>query len=198
MAVQDRQDLYRRLAEIARTQSGYFTAAQALEAGYSYQAQRYHVQRNNWVRIERGVFRFPEWPRSEHEELVRWTLWSGGRAVLSHESALAFHELGDFMPARVHLTVPSGFARRTTPVVLHMAELDPGEVEEKDGFKVTTPVRSLLDVADAGADLDQLARAISDALERGATTKRSLRAAADIHGTRAALAVERALGEIAE
>lgn len=40
-----------------------------------------------------------------HEHFVRWTLWSGGRAVVSHESALAFHELGDVTPASLPVII---------------------------------------------------------------------------------------------
>ena len=36
-----RQDLRRELFQLAVTQGGYFTAAQAREIGYSYQAQHY-------------------------------------------------------------------------------------------------------------------------------------------------------------
>ena len=35
--------------------AGYFTAAQAREAGYSYQAQKYHADRGNWERVRRGL-----------------------------------------------------------------------------------------------------------------------------------------------
>lgn len=195
MARRDPRDSRRRLLRKAGSQSGYFTAAQAREAGYSYQAQRYHAQRGNWVRVERGLYRLPEWPSGPNEDLVRWTLWSEGRGVVSHETALAVHELGDVMPARVHLTVPSAFRRKSRALVLHFAELPDEDVEERDGFAVTTPVRSILDTAAEGIQPDQLARVIEDAIGRGVATKRLLRTRADEFGPGAALAVERALLE---
>ncbi|MGH2725097.1 MAG: type IV toxin-antitoxin system AbiEi family antitoxin domain-containing protein [Actinomycetota bacterium] len=193
MARQDPRDSRRRLLSTVASQSGYFTAAQAREAGYSYQAQRYHVARGNWVRVERGVYRLPEWPPGPHEDLVRWTLWSGGRGTVSHDTALAVHELGDVMPARIHLTVPPGFARRSQAVILHHAQLPPGDLEEREGYSVTTPLRSILDTAASGIQTDQLARVIEDAIGRGVVTKRVLRSRADEFGSKAALAVERAL-----
>ena len=45
------------LYEIAAEQGGYFTAAQAREAGYAYSQQHYHCNRGNWQRVERGIFR---------------------------------------------------------------------------------------------------------------------------------------------
>jgi len=193
MPAQDRIDLRRRLLAIAASQSGYFTAAQALETGYSYPAQRYHSQRGNWLRVDRGIYRLPEWPVGPREDLVRWSLWSRRRAVVSHETALSVHELGDVNPARIHLTVPANFRQADPGVDLHRGELPADDIEEHDGYKLTTPVRSLLDVAASDLDLDQLTRAVTDALERGMATRRALLARADDFGPRAALRIERAL-----
>src|SRR6266568_2561037 len=196
MPVQDRTDLRRRLLAIAARQSGYFTAAQALDAGYSYPAQGYHAKRGNWLRVDRGIYRLPEWPTGPREDLVRWSLWSRDRAVVSHETALSVHELGDVDPAHVHLTVPRNFRQRNPGVVVHLAELPSRDIEEHDGFRVTTPLRSLFDVAAGELDLDQLAQAIEEALARGMTTRRALLERADEFGATAALRVERAIHEV--
>lgn len=193
MPVQDRTDLRRRLLAIAARQSGYFTAAQALDAGYSYPAQRYHAKRGNWLRVDRGIYRFPEWPTGPRDDLVRWSLWSRGRAAVSHETALSVHELGDVDPARVHLTAPPNFRQTNPGVVIHRADLAPGDVQEHEGFRVTTPLRSLLDVAAGELDLDQFGQAIAEALARGMTTRRALLDRADEFGANAALRIERAL-----
>ena len=178
---------------VASSQSGYFTAAQALEVGYSYAAQRYHTVHENWLRTDRGIYRLAEWPPGAHEDLVRWTLWSGGRAVVSHETALSVHELGDVNPERVHLTVPPGFRVKAEGVVLHRAVLEPSDKQAGDGFSVTTAVRSLVDVAAGPLDLDQLATAVSEALDRGLATARQLRERADAVGGQAAYRIERSL-----
>jgi predicted transcriptional regulator of viral defense system len=193
MPVQDRTDLRRRLLALAARQSGYFTAAQALAVGYSYPAQRYHAQRGNWLRVDRGIYRLPEWPTGPREDLVRWSLWSRGRGVVSHETALSVHELGDVDPAHVHLTVPLNSRQTDSSLVIHRAELPDREVEEHDGFRVTTPLRSLLDVAAGELDLDQLAQAIEEAVAGGMITRRMLLDRADELGANVALRVERAL-----
>ena len=187
----DRQTRRRRIYDIAGTQGGYFTAAQALGAGYPYQAQRYHVDRENWQRVDRGLFRLPEWPVSEHEDLIRWGQWSRGRGVVSHETALSVHDLGDVNPARVHLTVPPGFRKQAEGVVLHRGALLDSDVQQREGFRVTTPLRSVLDVAAGELDLDQLATVVAEALQRGLFTRRMLLARADEFGDRAALRIER-------
>lgn len=193
MAVRDRVQLRRRLAQVAGARAGYFTAAQARDAGYSYSAQRYHVHRGNWTQVDRALFRLRDWPVGEHEDLVRWTLWSGDVAVVSHDTALALHDLGDVNPARVHLTVPSGFRKKSSAVVLHHRDVPGSDRDEWEGFTVSTPLRAVLEVAGGSLDLDHLARAIRDGIERGRFSARGLRERADEFGPEAALSVERAL-----
>jgi predicted transcriptional regulator of viral defense system len=192
----DRQELRRRLFQLAGSQSGYFTAAQARSIGYSYQAQKHHADHHNWVRVDRGLFRVPEWPVSGFEELVRWSLWSRGLGVVSHERALAAHELGELDPRKMHLTAPKSFTSRDPGVVLHRGELPDSDIEARDGFQITTPLRSIIDVAAGGIDVDQLSRAIDDALKRGLFTARGLRARAEAVDPKAALRIERALREL--
>lgn len=192
----DRLGLRRRLFHTAAEQGGYFTAAQAKALGYSYQAQAHHVAAGNWLRIDRGLFRLAEWVANVHDDLARWTLWSRGRGVVSHESALAVHGLGEFESARVHLTVPRLFRMRDDAVILHVAELGDDDVEPRAGFRVTTPTRTIIDVAGQAADEDQLARAIEDGERNGLLTRRGLRSRAEMVDARAALYVERALAKV--
>jgi predicted transcriptional regulator of viral defense system len=189
----DRRDLRRRLFAAASEQGGYFTAAQAKELGYSYQAQAHHVGAGNWLRIDRGLFRLAEWIPDVHDDLIRWTLWSRGRAVISHESALAVDGIGEFESPRVHLTVPPGFTMRDSAVVLHHADLPESDIVQRTGFRTTTVARSVVDVAALAPDQDQLSRAIDEARDAGLLTARQLRARAEAVDTKAALYVERAL-----
>lgn len=146
----DRRDLRRRLFALAAEQGGYFTAAQARTVGYSYQAQAHHVGAGNWQRVDRGLFRLTEWVPDLHDHLARWTLWSRGRGVVSHETALSVHELGEFESPAVHLTVPPGFTLRDSAIRLHFADLPDTDVTVRTGFRVTTPLRSLIDIAASG------------------------------------------------
>ncbi|MBA2280182.1 MAG: hypothetical protein H0W25_02970 [Acidimicrobiia bacterium] len=192
MAV-DRRDLRRRLFHLAADQGGYFTAAQARAIGYSYQAQAHHVGAGNWLRIDRGLFRLAEWVPELHDDLIRWTLWSRERAVVSHESALGVHSIGELESPRVHLTVPPGFSMRDPAVTLHHGDLVESDVEQRTGFRVTTLVRTVIDIAALSADDDQLGRVIQQARETGLLTIRQLRARAEAVDVRAALHIERAL-----
>jgi predicted transcriptional regulator of viral defense system len=194
--VADRRELRRRLFNLASEQAGYFTAAQAKDVGYSYQAQAHHVAAGNWLRIERGLFRLAEWLPDINDDLVRWSLWSRGRGVVSHETALTVHGVGEFESARVHLTVPPDFSKRDNGVVLHRAGLADADIQERTGFRVTDPVRSLIDIAATAPDEEQLARAVEDARRRGLVSARILRSRAEAIDLRAALYLERALHRI--
>lgn len=178
MPRRDQQDARRRLYEFAVSQGGYFTAAQAVEAGYPKQHQHYHVKRGNWVRERWGIYRLPEWPRSPYDDLVLWTLWCRGLAVVSQQSAMAVHGISDLMPARIHLTVPPGFRKRPPPgIILHRGKLAPHEIEQREGFRVTTPLRTLIDAARAGVDPERLSDGIRDAIHKGLLGDRHIEAA---------------------
>lgn len=178
MVKRDPQDARRRLYEFAVSQGGYFTSAQAVEAGYPKQHQYYHVKRGNWVREGWGIYRLPEWPRSSYDDLIRWTLWSRGLAVVSHQSAMAVHGISDLMPARIYLTVPPGFRKRPPPgITLHRHELTPHEIEQREGFRVTTPLRTLIDAARAAVDPERLSAGVRDAILKGLVGDRHIEAA---------------------
>ncbi len=193
----DRRDLRKHLFTIASEQGGYFTAGQAKQVGYSYQAQAHHVGAGNWYRVDRALFRLAEWVSDVHDELARWTLWSKGRGVVSHTTALSVHGIGEFESARVHLTVPPEFTMHDPAVVLHKAELPAGDIVHHTGFRLTTPTRSLIDVAEGAPDEELLANAIEDAQQNGLVALRLLTDRAEAVDPRAALYIERAIRELA-
>lgn len=192
-----RIDLRRRLQQVAFRQRGYFSAAQAKAVGYTYQAQKYHVDRGNWAKIDRGVYRIADWPTAEEDSLVRWYVWSDGRGVISHQSAAEAHHLGEIDPANVHITMPVGFSTRNPLIVVHNAGLEPADIEVRDGFALTTPTRTVLDLATANdVTQDQLDSVVADAAGEGMFDELALRQRMDEFGSFAALRLERALGAL--
>lgn len=171
-----------RLFEIADRQAGYFTARQAREAGYGYRLQHYHRERGHWVPMGHGLFRLGQYPQGENEDLVRLYLWSRNRegepqAVVSHETALRLHGLSDLMPEKVHLSVPKGFRKRPPKgVVLHKSDLAAGDAKEANGVRVTTPLRTVLDlVRSREVSPEHLESAVREAVARGLVRRRLLR-----------------------
>jgi predicted transcriptional regulator of viral defense system len=168
---------------IAEGQQGYFTAKQAADAGYQLGSQAYHVKLENWVRVERGIYRLARFPQSDEEQLVIYTLWSRNRTgepegVYSHQTALSIHELSDVNPVKLHMTVPTTFRRRAkTPkiLVLHRASLDAKDVEQRQWFAVTRPLRSIADLAAAeSVSRDIVEQALTQGRQRGLVTVREV------------------------
>ena len=142
------------LFEVADAQSGYFTARQALEAGYSDRMQTYHVQAGDWEREARGIYRLRLYPNPRPDDLMLWFLWSSNRhgepqAVYSHDTALELHELSTWVSSHLHMVVPRDFRRATVPnvLILHKGDLRPFETTYVRHVAVTTPVKTILDLA---------------------------------------------------
>jgi predicted transcriptional regulator of viral defense system len=170
----------RALTALAATQGGFFTAKQAALIGYTAPKRNYHVHAGNWVRERRGIFRIASQPLPARPDLILWWLWSRNRldqpqGTFSHQTALSLHELTDAMPARIHMTVQTGFRRGAAipkALILHVADLVPSEVEQLDGVPVTKPLRTLIDVAISGdVPIDDLQAAFSGAARSGKITR---------------------------
>jgi len=175
MRKQSSRENFNGLFEIASSQGGYFTAHQAAEAGYSKRLQHYHRKQGDWLKVGHGVFRLKNFPPGQWEDLIRWSLWSRNQkgeiqATVSHESAAMVYDLADYLPMRVHLTVPHSF-RKLGPkgCVLHRGMVQPKDSENRGGFHVTTPFRTLRDLAEVG-ERDQLRQAVDEAARRGLIT----------------------------
>lgn len=171
------------LFEIVEGQQGYFTAKQAADAGYQLGSQAHHVKSGNWVRVERGIYRLVQFPQSAEEQLVIYALWSRNRAgepegVYSHQTALSIHELSDVNPAKLHMTVPVSFRRQAKPpklLVLHWAGLEEKEVEQRQGFAVTRPLRAIADLAATeSVSRDIVEQALTEGRQRGIITGREV------------------------
>lgn len=176
-----REQKAERLFDVADRQAGYFTARQALEAGYDYPLQHYHRERGHWAQVGHGLFRLNRYPEVENEDLVRLYLWSRDRegnpqAVVSHETALRLYGLSDLMPEKVHLSVPRGFRKRSPRgVVLHKQDLAEEDMEEWIGFRVTTPLKTIRDAASSQeTSPEHLESAVREAITRGLVRRKLL------------------------
>ncbi|MBE3132075.1 MAG: hypothetical protein IMZ55_01270 [Acidobacteria bacterium] len=181
-----RQHAAERLYQVAEGQGGFFTARQARGAGYADNTHPYHVRHGNWVREHRGIYRLARFPLGSRPDLMLWQLWSHNRrgqpqGVYSHETALALHDLSDVMPAKLHMTVPPGFQRMAAiPRVLrlHRGRLGQRDIETINGVRVTTPLRTLIDViVDGRIGTELQIQAVDDAIRRGLTIARQLETA---------------------
>jgi predicted transcriptional regulator of viral defense system len=174
----------RRLFEIADQQQGFFTAKQAKAAGFAENTHPYHVQAGNWTRELRGIYHLALYPITDRPELVLWALWSRNRneeieGVYSHHTVLSFYDLSDLNPAKVHMTVPTNFRRNSEipgALVLHYADLPASDVKTVQGFRITQPLRAILDLIEAGTvERNFIRQAITQAVDRGLITRQEIR-----------------------
>jgi predicted transcriptional regulator of viral defense system len=166
----------RRLYGVVQSQQGFFTAKQAIRAGYAEKVHTYHVKAGNWIREHRGIYRLADFPVPERPDLMLWYLWSQNRqevpqGTYSHDTALSLHELSDVMPSKLHMTVPKEFRRSSELpkiLILHRAHLDKADVQEVQGVRVTRPLRTIVDLLRSGhVDRSQLKQAVDEAVRRG-------------------------------
>lgn len=187
-----------RLLDVATEQSGYFTAEQAAGAGYSRSLLAYHAKAGGFVRVRRGLYRFPEYPPPPREHvLAAWLAVGKENAVVSHESALEILELSDIIPDAVHITVPR--TRRNLPsipgVKIHTSSrpLTRDDRVVRDGIAITSATRSILDAAESGASPEHIQAAVVGAVRRGLTTHERLKKGAKDRGRRVSDIVGRSL-----
>jgi hypothetical protein len=181
---QSHREAARRLFEFAEQQQGFFTTKQAKAAGFAENTHPYHVQVGNWIREHRGIYRLALFPAANRPDLVLWALWSRNRneeveGVYSHNTALNLYDLSDLSPAKLHMTVPVDF-RRSSDIpgilVLHYADLPKSGVQTAQGFKFTRPLRTILDLIEAGAVERRFIRqALRQAVDRGLITRQQIR-----------------------
>ena len=139
------------------------------------------MQAGNWIREHRGIYRLAQFPLSDRPDLILWSLWSRNRkeeieGVFSHQTALSLHELSDLNPAKLHMTVPTHFRRNSDIPGIVVPDLPTSDVQIGPGYKYTRPLRTILDLVDAGAvERTFIRQALRQAVDRGLITRRQLR-----------------------
>ena len=184
-----------KLYAIAEAQAGYFTSAQAREAGFSAPLLHHHTRQRRFQRVAPRVYRLTHFPGSPFEDLFIAWLRTGPHSVISHDSALALYDLSDALPDAIHVTVPRTASRRRPGLRLHTRHLPPEDVTWYQGLPVTTAPRTIADVASAGLADELIIQAIHEALARGLTTENDLQAMAQRRGGRMARLLTQALKE---
>ena len=183
------------IAQLAVIQQGMVTRAQLRAAGVSRRDIERHVEDAWLVRRHVGVYQLGVFPGPFGVEMAA-LLACGPRAVLSHWTAAWVFELCRRAVGPVDVSLPGGLAGQRPGIRPHRATtLPPCDVVIRHGLRVTTPARTLLDLA-ASAPRAELERLTEEAqvqrlaspaeilavIERGARRPgvRKLRAAVDL------------------
>jgi len=161
----------------AFTQSGFLTLPQLLAAGYDRPGIDRLIQLNVIEKdgYDSGLYRLSGWPDSHNDEYVRWSLWSSGYGVISDGSALDVHNLTDYDTSQTTMSVPAGFESNKPCLKLVVRNIEKHDVMQCDGFRVTTPLKTILDISET-MRMEFINQAVTEAIDRGIVTPNRLRA----------------------
>jgi very-short-patch-repair endonuclease len=174
MSNQERTPRGAALAELARRQHGVVAARQLIVLGFPKATISDGVRQGRLHPIHRGVYAVGHEALTWEGRLLAAVL-ANEPAVASHVTAAWIHGLLRTRPGTFHLTAPSRRHRKKL-VVVHFAKLDPDDVVAVGGIPVTSPGRTVLDLA-PGETARGLGRLLERAEEREVLDRRGFEAA---------------------
>jgi very-short-patch-repair endonuclease len=149
------------LAALAARQHGVVARRQLVEIGLTNRRIDRRLAIGRLHAIHRGVFAVGHTRLSREGRWMAAVLAAGVDAALSHRSAAALWGIRATGRARIDVTAPRRMHSRAG-VQMHFAALADDEVAVHDGIPVTSPARTLMDLA-AVLPRDRLERAINEA-----------------------------------
>jgi very-short-patch-repair endonuclease len=159
---------------VAAAQHGVVTTAQLLDAGLCGPSIAHRVA-NGWLRrLHRGVYVVG--PVDDPLACERAALLACGPAAgLSHRSAAALWRIRARVDGPVEVTLSAGHRRARPGIRIHRATLADDDVTTHHGLPITTPERTILDLA-ATITPDDLQRTINQAQIERRTSPHALHA----------------------
>lgn len=167
------RDKRRDESAILSKQAGLITGAQAADLGMSPGAISRRVKGGEWARVLPGVYRARAVPRSLRQRMVAAQLWAGTESTLSHGSAATIWQLDHEVTQHVELWMPSRAKSVSRLVIAHAGSIESIDRRVRAGLWVTSPARTLIDLAGRLTD-EPLEAAVESAFRRGLTTPASL------------------------
>ncbi|MBF6196128.1 hypothetical protein U3653_31005 [Nocardia sp. CDC186] len=154
---------WRVLRRWAGRHAGFFTTRQVLRTGCGARV-RAGLGDGSVTRAGVGMLRLAGWRDGPLDEYAMWAAWFDGAAVVSHQSAAELHGLGSLRPRFLHLSARAGRPPVTPRLVVVRRALTGAEVESAGAFLVTTPVRTVLDLAESDIGQSALNEVVADAV----------------------------------
>jgi very-short-patch-repair endonuclease len=180
------------IALLAERQRGVVARFQLLAIELSADEIRERVESERLHPLHRGVYAVGHRAVTREGELLAAVLAGGPRAVLSHESAAELWELRLAEGRLIDVTAPTGGKR--PGIRFHRCALDPSEITKHKGIPVTTPERSIIDIA-SRLGVARLERVIRQAEYDHLTSPASLTSCLTAHeGARGSKRLREALG----
>jgi predicted transcriptional regulator of viral defense system len=170
-----RRDTENAIAALASRQHGVVTRAQLIETGIAPDLVDRRLQAGQLRTLHRGVY-FVGPLLAPRARVMAATLACGASAVVSHRSAAALWQL---LPdanstGPVEVIIPQKLRRHRPGIRIHrVGTLRSDDVTRHDEIRVTTPARTLFDLA-AIAPQREVERALAEALALRLTDSRGI------------------------
>jgi very-short-patch-repair endonuclease/predicted transcriptional regulator of viral defense system len=159
----DKDLLGRAVVAVAERQHGVVSRAQLLGLGLTDAGIARRVRAGRLHRVHQGVYAVGRPSLTTNGRFLAAVVSCGPRAALSHFAAAVLWALLPERGPRIDVTVPTGGGRRRRgALIVHRGALPSSDVTVKDGIPVTTPARTLIDLADI-LDRRRLERAFDEA-----------------------------------
>lgn len=179
------------VAGLAAAQHGVVGRRQLHALGLGRGAIDRRLERGRLHRVHYGVYAVGHAALAREGRWMAAVLAGGDGAVLSHWSAASLWRLRPGGGPRSHVTA-RGARRSRATIAFHLAALAADEVTEEEGIPVTTPARTLLDLAPL-LPSPALARAVERAEVEPVAAGAPLTELIDRHGQRAGVPKLRAI-----
>ncbi|WP_227997266.1 hypothetical protein [Nocardia australiensis] len=186
---------WRVLRRLAGRHAGFFTIGQVTRTGCEVRV-RAGLADGSVTRAGVGLLRLGEWVEGPLDEYAMWAAWFDGAVAVSHQSAAELHGLGRLGPRFLHLSVGAGRPPVTPRLVVLRRRLAGTDVESAGSFLVTTPVRTVLDLAEADIGQSALDEVVGDAVAIHRCAIEGIRSASGYLPPHAAARIDRALAGV--
>jgi very-short-patch-repair endonuclease len=172
--------------KLAANQHGVVARRQLLVAGFTSDEIQRRISKGRLHPVWRGVYAIGRPRLTQRGWWMAAVLGCGADAVLSHSAAAALWAIkaqraagpDRRLASLIEVSVPTEARRRRKGIRLHRRLLSPEDLTRRDGIPVTTPARTLIDLATV-LQPDRLEAAVNEADKMGLIDPETLRQAVD-------------------
>jgi very-short-patch-repair endonuclease len=163
------------IAQLAERQHGVVARRQVLRAGMTRHQLNHRLRNGRLHEIHRGVYLVGHPVPTDLGREAAALLACGPGAILSHRNAAKLWQLLAYPASdRVCVTVPPGRAIERPGIEVHRAALARRDIRRRHGLTLTSPPRTVLDLA-AELDREDLEGLVGEATFRRLASERELR-----------------------
>lgn len=164
-----------KIAELARSEGGIFTSAQAVRSGIPRDALSYALRTGRLERIVRGAYKMASAPDSRFDTYIAfWKLTAPSAfgyerisafdgVVVGGHTASYIHDFGVLQPSPCRIYAPKRMRSKLQGISFAQRRIEEKDVVFKEGLYVTRPERTIYDLLLDHEDPSLVADTLADA-----------------------------------